>query len=70
MYEKIYDSYDFTRKFELSRWYTDIRRKYAENSEIQQPGSPPTPINMDGTPKIAPEQTMEDGTTGRNAVDT
>ena len=61
LYEKIYESYDFTRKFELSRWYVDIRRKFAENPEIRPPGQPPGPISTDGTPLAAPEQTTEAG---------
>jgi hypothetical protein len=37
LYEKIYESYDFTRKFELCRWYLHARAAHAENAVSDQP---------------------------------
>ena len=34
---------DYTRKFELARWYVDARNSYAVNPEI--PEGPPDPID-------------------------
>ena len=41
--ETIICTVDYTRKFELARWYVDVRNSYAVNAEI--PEGPPEPID-------------------------
>jgi hypothetical protein len=46
IYNTIFETFDFTRKFELSRWFMGVRLKHAENSDLPEressgpPGGP------------------------------
>lgn len=51
---KLFESFDYTRKFELSRWYIDMRDKYAMNSALPEPPKPPDPNDPFGLGAMPP----------------
>lgn len=62
---KLFESFDYTRKFELSRWYIDMRDKYALNSALPEPPKPPDPNDPFGLGAMPPPPPPPEGRTGQ-----
>lgn len=63
---KVFESFDYTRKFELSRWYIDTREKYAMNSalpkiEPPKPHDPNDPFGLGARPPLDASASGEQG---------
>jgi len=66
VHAKVFESFDYTRKFEISRWYIDMRERYAINNELPEPPVPPDPDDPFGLgpmppPAAAPPMAGADG---------